>query len=220
MGYLFFQTWIWMLLAALLGLFIGWLIWGRSSSASELTSSELKRQLDRCQARCAELEASGSQGGGGAGGGQSFLDTVSGDNSVGGSGSGSSAGGVVGTAASAAGLSGAVAGDSADSGLPEIKDEWRPAGLSEPNNGKGDDLKRIKGVGPVIQKTLNGLGVYHFYQVGDFTDDNIKWVDNYIAFPGRIYREDWVNQAKKLAQGVDTEFSNRYDKGETGGFKR
>ena len=71
---------------------------------------------------------------------------------------------------------------------------------------------RIKGVGPVLERTLNGLGIYHFDQIAGFTDDNIKWVDYYIAFPGRIRREDWVGQSKKIAAGESTEFSRRYQR--------
>jgi len=77
----------------------------------------------------------------------------------------------------------------------------RPTRLSAPQGGKADDLKRIKGVGPVIEKTLNGEGVYNFQQVADFNDDNVKWVNNHISFPGRIEREDWIGQAKALAKG-------------------
>ncbi len=95
----------------------------------------------------------------------------------------------------------------------QVEDSWKPAGFSE-KPADSDDLKRIKGVGPVIEKTLNGLGIYQFKQIADFTRDNISWVDKYISFPGRIDREEWVSQAKALAQGKDTEFSKRVDKGE------
>jgi len=95
----------------------------------------------------------------------------------------------------------------------EVNDEWQPVGFSEKPSDV-DDLKRIKGVGPVIEKTLNGLGIYQFKQIADFTEDNIAWVDKYISFPGRIDREQWVPQAKELAEGHETEFSKRVDKGE------
>ena len=88
-------------------------------------------------------------------------------------------------------------------------------GLDGPD-GEADDLKRISGIGPVIQKTLNGLGIYHFRQIASFTEDNITWVDAYIDFPGRIKRENWVSQAEALAAGKETEFAQRYDRGEVG----
>ena len=94
-----------------------------------------------------------------------------------------------------------------------VEDDWQPAGYSE-RHADADEIKRIKGIGPVIEKTLNELGVYQFQQIADFTRDNIVWVDKYISFPGRIDREEWVSQAKELAAGKETEFSKRVDKGE------
>lgn len=92
-------------------------------------------------------------------------------------------------------------------------DKWKPQGFtSAPQD--TDELKRIKGIGPVIEKTLNGLGIFQFKQIAEFSTDNINWVENYLSFPGRIEREEWVSQAKDLAAGKETEFSKRVDKGE------
>ena len=77
-----------------------------------------------------------------------------------------------------------------------------------------DELKRIKGIGPVIERTLNDLGIYQFKQIADFSSENVEWVESYLAFPGRVGREEWVSQAKALSQGEETEFSKRVDKGE------
>jgi len=86
---------------------------------------------------------------------------------------------------------------SLDDEVVDVKADWQPAGFTS-KPGEVDDLKQIKGIGPVIEKTLHGLGIYQFQQVADFTEDNIAWVDNHISFPGRIQREDWVGQAKKI----------------------
>ncbi|MBX2847879.1 MAG: hypothetical protein KTR16_06150 [Acidiferrobacterales bacterium] len=95
----------------------------------------------------------------------------------------------------------------------EISDEWKPQGFaSRPD--QVDDLKRIKGIGGVIEKTLHELGVYQFSQVAEWSNDNVAWVENFIAFPGRIDREGWINQAKTLNMGGTTEFANRVDKGD------
>ncbi len=62
-----------------------------------------------------------------------------------------------------------------------------------------DDLKKISGVGPKYESTLNGIGIYSFAQVSKMTPEAIKAVEeitNY--FPGRIERDDWIGQAKKL----------------------
>lgn len=75
-----------------------------------------------------------------------------------------------------------------------------PPALSSPE-GEADDLKRISGIGPSIEKTLHELGIYHFRQIAQFTPDNVAWVDQRLRFRGRIEREDWVGQASRLAAG-------------------
>ena len=96
---------------------------------------------------------------------------------------------------------------------PTAAPDGRPVALDGPRGGKKDDLKRVKGVGPKIEGTLNGLGIYHFDQIAGWSRKTVKWVDNYLSFKGRIDREDWIKQAKLLAKGVQTEFSKRVDKG-------
>ena len=94
-----------------------------------------------------------------------------------------------------------------------IDDSWKPMGFaSRPDS--VDDLKRIKGIGAVIEETLHGRGIYQFGQVSDWTNDNVAWVENFLSFPGRIGREDWIQQAKTLAVGGTTEFAKRVDKGD------
>ncbi len=95
----------------------------------------------------------------------------------------------------------------------EVFDGERPTGLASPRNGKADDLKRIRGIGPQNEGRLHGLGIWHFDQIAGWTADNALWVGSYLAFPGRIEREDWVGQAKLLAAGAETEFSKRVAKG-------
>ncbi|MDP4025628.1 NADH-quinone oxidoreductase subunit NuoE [Methylobacterium sp. NEAU 140] len=75
----------------------------------------------------------------------------------------------------------------------------RPPGLDAARAGSPDDLTRIKGIGPGNSQRLNGLGIYHFDQIAAWTRDEIAWVGTYLAFPGRIDREDWVGQAKALS---------------------
>ena len=89
-----------------------------------------------------------------------------------------------------------------------------PVILSAPKGGKADDLKRIKGVGPKLEKTLNDLGFYHFAQIAVWTPENVAWVDEHLTFKGRIARDDWMAQAKLLSEGGETEFSKRVDRGE------
>jgi predicted flap endonuclease-1-like 5' DNA nuclease len=92
----------------------------------------------------------------------------------------------------------------------------RPARLDGPRDGgEADDLKKIKGVGPKMETLLNSLGFYHFDQIAGWTADEVAWVDqNLEGFKGRVTRDDWVEQAKHLAAGGDTEFSRKVDKGD------
>lgn len=77
-----------------------------------------------------------------------------------------------------------------------------PAALvndSEVAENDTDDLKLIKGVGPVIEKTLNGLGIYRFNQIAEMSELDIDRVAQQLkGFRSRIYREDWVGQARNL----------------------
>ncbi len=80
--------------------------------------------------------------------------------------------------------------------------------------GEEDDLKRIKGIGPVNEDALNALGIHKFAQIAAWTPANVDWVEDAMSFPGRIEREDWIAQAKTLAAGEETDFSKRVDAGE------
>ena len=75
-----------------------------------------------------------------------------------------------------------------------------PEVLSAPRGEAADDLKKIKGVGPGLEKTLNELGIYHFSQIAAWTASDIEWVDARLKFKGRITRDDWVSQAKEMAE--------------------
>jgi len=95
-----------------------------------------------------------------------------------------------------------------------LDDAERPVALAAPEGGKADDLKRIKGIGPKIEDILHSIGVFHFHQIALWNDDNKIWVDGYLRFKGRIDREDWINQAKTLSSGAETEFSKRVEAGD------
>ncbi|MEM8577666.1 MAG: NADH-quinone oxidoreductase subunit E [Pseudomonadota bacterium] len=86
----------------------------------------------------------------------------------------------------------------------------KPATLEGARDGQPDDLKMIKGVGPKLEALLHRLGFFHFDQIASWTEDEIAWVDqNLEGFKGRARRDDWVAQAKTLAEGGTTEFSQR-----------
>jgi len=70
-----------------------------------------------------------------------------------------------------------------------------------PTDGAPDDLKVIKGIGPKFEGDLNSKGIYYYRQIGAWKAADIKMVEGVIdSIPGRIARDEWVKQAKKLSK--------------------
>jgi len=68
-------------------------------------------------------------------------------------------------------------------------------------NSLRDDLKRIKGVGPAIEKTLNEMGIFRYNQIADMSEYDIDRIARRLkGLRSRIYREDWMGQARSLHQ--------------------
>lgn len=62
---------------------------------------------------------------------------------------------------------------------------------------EADDLKDIVGIGPFLERKLHSLGIFTFRQVANFTREDIAKVNDIIEFfPGRIERDNWVDQSK------------------------
>lgn len=98
---------------------------------------------------------------------------------------------------------------------PATAEGTRPEALDAARDGKADDLKMIKGVGPKLELLLNELGFYHFDQIAAWSADEVAWVDqNLKGFKGRVSRDNWVEQATTLAAGGTTEFASRVKKGD------
>ncbi|MEM7504338.1 MAG: hypothetical protein AAF417_20025 [Pseudomonadota bacterium] len=85
----------------------------------------------------------------------------------------------------------------ADAGIEELLDEGTS---SETYSDEAtDDLQQIKGVGPAIEKTLHSLGIHRFQQIAEMSEYEIDRVARELrGFRSRIYREDWIGQAKML----------------------
>jgi small subunit ribosomal protein S2 len=64
--------------------------------------------------------------------------------------------------------------------------------------GEPDDLKKIAGIGPVLEKKLNELGITQLQQIATLSDTDVARVDEALNFKGRITRDDWIGQAEKL----------------------
>ncbi|MHA3980270.1 NADH-quinone oxidoreductase subunit NuoE [Halovulum sp. GXIMD14794] len=98
------------------------------------------------------------------------------------------------------------ASDAQNIGRPEVDktEEGRPVGIEAARDGQPDDLKKISGVGPKLEKLLHSLGFFHFDQIAAWTEAEIEWVDqNLEGFKGRVTRDNWVEQARDLAKGDD-----------------
>ncbi|MDX8348632.1 50S ribosomal protein L21 [Cognatiyoonia sp. IB215446] len=64
-----------------------------------------------------------------------------------------------------------------------------------------DDLKKLSGVGPALEKKLHDAGVTTFAQIAAWTEADVAAMDEKLSFKGRIEREGWIDQAKELAKG-------------------
>ena len=149
MIYLAWQTLLWLIIAFLFGLFIGWLIWARridvDSAELRLRVKDLKDDLKKCND---DLELYKKE-----------LEEACKEESV-----------------------------------PPLPDSVPRATIDE-----ADDLKEILGVGPFLEKKLHAFGIYTFRQVAALSPEVIKELGaTFGSFSGRIIREHWVDQAKKL----------------------
>jgi predicted flap endonuclease-1-like 5' DNA nuclease/uncharacterized coiled-coil DUF342 family protein len=79
----------------------------------------------------------------------------------------------------------------------ESADPWVTA--DEVFNGSRDSLQAIKGVGPAIEKTLNEMGIFSYQQIAEMSEYDIDRIAKRLkGFRSRIYREDWIGQAREL----------------------
>ena len=89
-------------------------------------------------------------------------------------------------------------GEPAETGEADVSTEL----IASADHGPGiahDDLKLIKGIGPAIEKTLNELGICRFDQIAEMSEYDIDRVAQRLkGFRTRIYREDWIGQARDL----------------------
>jgi len=90
--------------------------------------------------------------------------------------------------------------DDSDDAASQLADVFNVlAAADEIETDTSDDLKMIKGVGPAISKTLNEMGVFRFEQIANMSEYDIDRVAKRLkGFRSRIYREDWIGQARAL----------------------
>lgn len=91
---------------------------------------------------------------------------------------------------------------------PAAKAAEAPAGAAPKNlldapKGDADDLKKLAGVGPKAVQALNDAGVYHFWQIAEWTDAEVAYMDEKLSTKGRIARDEWTKQAAELAAAAE-----------------
>jgi predicted flap endonuclease-1-like 5' DNA nuclease len=88
-----------------------------------------------------------------------------------------------------------------------------PVVADAPAVAQGDDLTRIKGLGPKLSRLLADLGVTHFAQIAAWTEADIAAIDAQLgAFAGRPTRDAWVEQAQLLLSGDAAAYEAKFGK--------
>jgi predicted flap endonuclease-1-like 5' DNA nuclease len=204
-GFLIGEMVLLIILAALLGLLVGWIIWGRRGAATSVETDHLRAELAACR-----QEASAKD---------TRIAALEGDLAAARNEAQAAEKAAMEAAAEAVAVAEAVEADhGAHPVHPAGETEAvgvKPAALAAPREGGPDDLKQIRGVGPKLEKLCHALGFYHFDQIANWTAEEIAWVDaNLEGFKGRVTRDDWVQQAKVLAEGGTTAFADKVKKGD------
>jgi NADH-quinone oxidoreductase subunit E len=78
--------------------------------------------------------------------------------------------------------------------------------------GPADNLKLITGVGPVLERRLNELGISRWSQIAAFTPEDIAKVEEALSIKGRASRDNWLAQAEVLARGGEAEYIRVFGK--------
>lgn len=88
---------------------------------------------------------------------------------------------------------------------PAVAEDAGPVTFKTASHGEKDNLRRIFGVGPMLEGLLNNHGVFYFWQVANWTDNDVDIMDERLdTFKGRIVRDNWVEQANQLVSETDS----------------
>ena len=98
----------------------------------------------------------------------------------------------------AQGSQGIDMGAAAEPVVEEVPAETNKLGFEQLSGPRGvaDDLKKLQGVSPAIEKQLNDLGIFHFQQIAEFSPTAAHNVGEEVGLPGRV--EGWIAKAKQL----------------------
>jgi small subunit ribosomal protein S2 len=89
-------------------------------------------------------------------------------------------------------------GAAAEPVIEELPAETPPTGLQPLSGPRGvaDDLKKLTGVSGAIEKKLNDLGIFHYWQIAELGPGDVDKIGDEVGLPGRI--EGWIAQAKQF----------------------
>ena len=96
---------------------------------------------------------------------------------------------------------GSVSASAVAAAAPKAKPAKKASAEAAPSAAGGDDLKKLSGVGPALEKKLHEGGVTSFAQIAAWTEADVADMDEKLSFKGRIEREGWIAQAAELAKG-------------------
>ncbi|WP_439574857.1 30S ribosomal protein S2 [Phreatobacter sp.] len=88
----------------------------------------------------------------------------------------------------------------AEAPIVEEVPEAAPAGVERLAGPRGpaDELTKLAGVSAAIEKQLNDLGIFHFWQVAAFTPADVAEFGDAVGLPGRV--QGWIEQAKGFVE--------------------
>lgn len=90
----------------------------------------------------------------------------------------------------------------------------KPLILSSPKQSGKDNLKKIKGINSKIEEDLNKIGIFHFEQIAKWTSKNCDWIEEFLQLPRCVKKYQWVDQARILASGKETVYSQKVEDNE------
>jgi small subunit ribosomal protein S2 len=74
--------------------------------------------------------------------------------------------------------------------------EWKTFQPLSGPRGAADELKKLPGVSGAIEKRLNDLGVFHYWQLAELDADDAHKIGEEMGLPGRV--DGWIAKAKEF----------------------
>ncbi|WP_167448950.1 proton-conducting membrane transporter [Mesorhizobium hawassense] len=221
------STFFYMLLAFVVGILVGWFIWGRLRGELDSLRGDLDRtrserdrlradsdrlegELDACGRARADLE-SRLRNAPAAKAGADKVATPAPAALASTSAAATSAAAKPAAAKKPAATKTAAAKPAAKAAAPKkAAASAKKAATPKAAATKADNLRRLIGIGPVNERLLKGQGVTTYTQIAAWTDADVKRIEEVLNFDGRIAREKWIEQAKLLAAGDEAEFARQF----------